>query len=81
MSNPSFSDQLLVSRVLKLIQQLRAEIDGSRLALIAEYEVRSQDAHSLLDQYVEKIDFLTSEIIPTLQEQIENKSSSIACLP
>lgn len=32
---------MLVAKVLKLIQQLRNEVDGSRLALVAEHDIKS----------------------------------------
>lgn len=63
---------------MKLLQEMRASLDESRLSLQAAFENEKREAQELAAQYDKKIAQLQDVIIPGLLDDIETKEGCAA---
>ena len=66
----------MVTKVIRLLQDLRQSLNGSRVSLQNNYQAEKQEGEQLLAFHVERVASLTNVVIPSLQDEIETKNGN-----
>lgn len=77
MADPSYADSEMVTKVIRLLQDLRQSISASRVTLQNNYQFEKEEGERLLASHTERVNNLSNVVIPSLQDEIESRIGEI----